>query len=72
MMTTSELRQNIYGLLDQVIKTGIPLEIKRKGKVLKIVFEQTPDKIKNLKKRDVLNCQPDEIIYNNWEKEWKA
>ncbi len=27
----SELRQNIYNLLDQVIETGIPLEIKRKG-----------------------------------------
>ncbi len=27
----SELRKNIYNLLDQVIETGIPLEINRKG-----------------------------------------
>ena len=72
MITPSTLRQNIYSLLDQVVKTGIPIEIRRKGRILKIVLEDTPDKLRNLKKRDVLNCKPDDIINNNWESEWKA
>ncbi len=72
MITPSELRQNLYNLLDQVILTGEAIEIKRKGKVLKIIFEPSKSKLENLKKRDVLNCAPDEIIHNNWEEEWKA
>lgn len=72
MITPSELRQNLYNLLDQVILTGKPIEVKRKDKVIKIIVEPSKSKLDNLKKRDVLNCEPDEIIYNNWEKEWKA
>lgn len=72
MITPSELRQNLYNLLDQVILTGEPIEIKRKDKILKIIVEPSKSKLDNLKKRDVLNCVPDGIIHNNWEKEWKA
>ncbi len=72
MITPSELRQNLYNLLDQVILTGKPIQIKRGNKVLKITVEPPKTKLDNLKKRDVLKCAPDEIIYNNWEKEWKT
>jgi hypothetical protein len=72
MITPSKLRQNLYNLLDQVIMTGKPIEIKRKGKVIKIILEPTKSKLDNLKKRDILNCEPDEIIHNNWEAEWKG
>lgn len=71
MITPSELRQNLYNLLDQVILTGKPIEIKRGKKVLKISIEPSKSKLDNLKKREVLNCAPDEIINNHWEKEWK-
>jgi hypothetical protein len=72
MITPSKLRENIYNLLDQVIKTGQPIEIKRKNKVLEIMMKQPESKLDHLRKREVLNCMPDEIIFNNWEKEWKA
>jgi len=72
MITPSELRQNLYNLLDQVIHTGKPIKIKRGNNILKIIVEQPKSKLDNLIKRDVLNCAPDEIINNNWEQEWKA
>ena len=72
LVTPTQLRQNLYSLLDQLIQTGQPIEIKRKNKVLKIIVEPPKSKLDNLKKRDVLNCEPDEIINNNWEEEWKA
>ncbi len=72
MITPSALRRDLYNLLDKVIQTGEPIEIKRKNKVLKITVETSKTKIDNLKKRDVLNCAPEEIIHNNWEQEWKA
>ena len=70
MITPSELRQNVYNLLDQVINTGIPIKVKRKGKILKISIEEKPNRLQNLKKRDIFNVEPDEIINNNWIKEW--
>jgi hypothetical protein len=72
MITPSELRKDLYNLLDQVILTGKPIEVKRKDKVVKIMVEPSRSKLDNLKRRNILNCEPDEIIYNNWEKEWKV
>ncbi len=71
MISATELRKNIYNLLDQILKTGTPLEIKRKGKVLKIIPEKKVKKLQNLKKRKGFNGKPDDIIYMNWENEWK-
>ncbi len=34
--TASHLRQNIYRILDEVIETGQPVEIERKGSVVRI------------------------------------
>jgi len=35
-LTASHLRQNIYRILDEVIETGQPVEIERKGRVVRI------------------------------------
>lgn len=36
-VTASQLRQDVYRLLDHVLETGEPLEIRRKGKILRVV-----------------------------------
>ena len=36
-VTASKLRQDIYNLLDRVLATGEPLEIERKGQLLKVI-----------------------------------
>ena len=36
-VTPTELRANIYNLLDEVLDTGVPLEIKKGDKRLRIV-----------------------------------
>jgi prevent-host-death family protein len=70
-VTISTLRQNIYQLLDKVLETGIPMEVKRKGKILRIMPPEKADKLKNLKKRDVINCDPEELVNIDWSSEWK-
>lgn len=70
-VTISTLRQNIYQLLDKVIETGIPLEVKMKGEILKIMPPEKTDKLSNLKERDVMNCDPDELVHIDWLSEWK-
>jgi hypothetical protein len=35
-LTASKLRENIYKILDQILETGVPVEIERDGKLLRI------------------------------------
>ena len=71
-LTVSKLRENIYRLLDQVLDTGIPLEIKRKGRVLRIVPEDPPNKLANLVSRqEYLKCRPEDIVHLDWSGEWR-
>ena len=71
IMTASKLRANIYNVLDTVLKTGVSVEIQRKGKTLKIVPSKGPSKLSNLKKHKVLNTSPESIVHMDWSKEWK-
>ncbi len=71
-ITISELRQNIYKLLDRVAETGIPIEINRKGKKLKIIAERKVSKLDRLKKREGLSCNPEDLVHIDWSGEWKG
>jgi prevent-host-death family protein len=69
-VTASKLRENIYRILDEAIETGVPVEVVRKGKVLRIVPEKPVSKLARLKKRDVFVGNSDDIIGMDWSKEW--
>ncbi len=70
-MTASQLRQNIYQVLDQALETGVPLEVERKGRRLRIVPEPPLDKLDKLKRRDCLTGDPEDIVHMDWSKEWR-
>jgi hypothetical protein len=66
-VTPTQLRTNIYNLLDEVLKTGLPLEIKKGDKKLRIVPVDEVDKLKNLITRpEVIQGDPDELAEINW------
>ncbi len=68
----SELRQNIYNLLDQVIETGIPLEIKRKGHRLKIIPSKPTSKLANLQPNpECISGNPEDLVNIAWDTNWK-
>jgi antitoxin (DNA-binding transcriptional repressor) of toxin-antitoxin stability system len=69
-ITASKLRENIYRILDEAIETGNPVEVLRKGSVLKIVPEKRPSKLDRLKKRKGFVGDPDDIIGMDWSKYW--
>ena len=72
VLNASQLRKNIYKLLDKVAQTGIPIEIDRKGKRLRIISVKKPSKLDNIKKKDgILNCDPEELVHIDWSHEWK-
>ena len=70
-ITASSLRGNIYRLLDQVLETGQPLEIERKGRLLKIIPEERPSKMSRLVKHPCIKGDPESIVHMDWSDEWQ-
>jgi hypothetical protein len=72
-ITASHLRQNIYRILDEVIETGRPVEIERKGTVVRI---ETGRKEKSI--FETLTPHPgsivgdsEDLVHMDWSPEWK-
>jgi antitoxin (DNA-binding transcriptional repressor) of toxin-antitoxin stability system len=65
-ITASKLRENLYRVLDEVIETGVPVEVVHKGIVLRIVPEPRASKLAGLKKRTGFVGDPDDIIGMCW------
>jgi len=70
-LTASKLRQDIYRILDQVIETGIPAEIERKGKIVRIVPPEESEKLSRLSKRDLFDGDPEELVHVDWTGTWR-
>jgi hypothetical protein len=69
-VTASKLRADIYNILDQSLKTGVPVEVVRKGKILKIIPESKPSKLSRLKKRNAIVGDPEDLVHMDWLHEW--
>ncbi len=70
--SATKLRANLYKVLDTVLQTGVPVEIERKGKRLKIVLVDPPDKLANLKPRPkYIVADPEGIVHIDWSQEWR-
>jgi hypothetical protein len=66
-ITASKLRQDIYRLLDEVLRSGKPLEIERNGEILRIVPDKPRrGKLDRLKKRKYSDEDPDTFTHLNW------
>jgi prevent-host-death family protein len=69
-LTPTELRANIYQLLDEVLNTGVPLEIKKGDRKLRIIPVEKVDKFQNLVPRPgVIAGDPEELVQIRWENE---
>jgi len=71
-VSASELRQNVYKLLDQVLETGLPLEIVRKGRRLRLVPADAPGKLERLVEHDdYIVGDPEDLVHMDWSGEWQ-
>jgi len=62
-LTASKLRENLYKVLDEVLETGVAVEIRRRGKILKIVPAEPQSKLANLERRAYLRSDPEELVH---------
>jgi len=68
------LRENVYRILDEVLDTGIPIEINRRGKKLKIVRAEGSESswLDHLPERpEVIEGDPEGLVHMDWSKEWR-
>jgi hypothetical protein len=70
-MTASKVRENIYRILDEIIESGRPVEIKRKGRILKIVSEEPVKKTSRLIQRNIIRGRAEDLVHIDWSNEWK-
>lgn len=66
-ITATQLRANVYQVLDEILETGMPQEVKRGDSKLVILPAKSRRRLKDRPKRDGLNCTVDELIATSWE-----
>ena len=69
-VTPTDLRKNLYRMLDRVIETGVPLEIDRDGTILRIVPPSNRGKLDDLEPREYLRGDPEDLVHLDWSEEW--
>lgn len=71
-MTASRLRANVYKVLDEVLETGTPVEIERRGQRLRIVPADPPKRFDRLVRRPgFFKVDPESIVHLDWSDEWR-
>jgi len=66
------IQNDILQLLDKVIKTGVPVEIERKGKRLLISPAEKRRDLDSLEEHpEYIVGNPDDLVHIDWSTEWK-
>ena len=70
-ISATQLRTDIYQVLDQVLETGVPVIVQRAGRLLKIVPVRDDEAKLVIVKRDVLRGDPEELVHMDWSGSWE-
>lgn len=71
-ITATELRGNIYRILDEILATGEAREVSRRGaRLLILPVAPRARNLADLPRRRALNCTADELVATSWEDAWR-
>lgn len=71
-VTLSELRGDLYRLADQVLDSGEPLEIARKGRTLRLIAEPADDRLERIQPiAGLIVGDPESLVGVDWSDEWR-
>lgn len=69
-LTATQLRAQVYRILDEVLETGTPAVIERKGQRLLIIRERSGSVFDRLVRRNAVNGDPEALVEMDWSGEW--
>jgi len=70
-ITPTELRRNVYRILDRVLESGEPIRVKRNGKHLLISAAEGASKLENLESHpDCIIGDPEDLVHLDWSANW--
>lgn len=73
VVTVSSLRANVYQLLDEVIERNAPLQVMRKGQLLRIEPPTKPcSRMASLPKRECIVGNAEALVHCDWSKLWRS
>ena len=72
VISATRLRQNLYNILDSVVDTGVPVEVERRGRMLRIVAEERGSKWDRLTAHKTVAGDPDGLVHVDWSHEWRG
>ena len=68
----TDLRKDIYKILDRVLESGVPVEVERNGKLLRIVPIDAKPPIERLRPiPDLIVGDPALLEHVDWSSEWQ-
>ena len=71
-MKATNLRKNLFKVLDKAARTGKSIEIESKGRRFRIVSLEAPKKFASLQKHpDVFSGDLDKLITIDWMTDWR-
>lgn len=72
-ITPTELRRDIYRILDEVLRTGQAVEVIREGRTILLVPLDAPRfRWDDLPRRRATGLGPEELAEVSWETEWSG
>ena len=70
-LSLTKARSDLYRIVDGVLETGVPVEIERRGRKIRIVPVRPKSKLENLVKRPgTIVGDPEGIVHLDWSDEW--
>lgn len=71
-LSASALRADIYKILDEVLETGKPVEVERRGRKLRIVAVEPRSRLDNLTPHPgAIVGDPEDLVHMDWSDEWR-
>ncbi len=71
-VTATQLRKDVYQLLDRVVDSGEVIEVNRKGKLIRITPVGSASKLASLKLHpSTISGDPDDLVHTDWSGNWK-
>jgi len=71
-LTATELRRNLYRILDEVAERGETVRVDRRGRRISIRVEPEQGRLARLSHHKAIVGDPEDLVHLDWSRDWKG